>query len=786
VESAFEVRLRGRVQGVGLRPAVWRFAQARGLRGDVRNDGEGVLIRLNASLSLVEDWIADFRRHAPPLARIDSIEIRPLASPIECIDFAILESDPGLPGTEIAPDIAMCAACRAETLDPNGRRFRYPFTNCTECGPRLSIVRGQPYDRALTSMAPFAMCAACQAEYDDPRDRRFHAQPIACPACGPTIRLEALRQPLPEDLLRMGTDAIAAAARLIGAGAIVAIKGLGGFHLACDATNVAAVAELRARKRRDAKPFAVMLRDVAMVRRYAALSSAEEAGLTSGEAPIVLLAASGPERLAPSIAPAMVTIGAMLPATPLQLLLCEACNSPLVMTSGNLSDEPPAIENEDARTRLGSIADAILLHDRAIANRVDDSVVRAQGGRVRLLRRARGFAPAGIALPAGFEAAPEGISFGAELKATFCMTRRGQAYLSPHIGDLESALSLDDYRKNLALYRGLFDPKPAFLALDMHPDYLSRQIAGELAAETSAPLFEVQHHHAHIASCLADNGVALDAPAVLGIAFDGLGYGDDATLWGGEILHADYRGYRRIATIRSIPLLGGAQAIREPWRALYAHLRQAFGWQEFAERYRALPVVEALASKPLQTLDRMAERGVNAPPTSSCGRLFDAVAAAIGIGFERASYEGQPAIELEAAAARHAAIGARNEGYSFARTVAGRECLPALDPAPMWRQLFEDLRRSEQPGAIALRFHLGLVRATAELAVEASGNLPDERRVAALSGGCFQNAILCEWLERELEAVGFRVLTHAAVPAGDGGLALGQAVVAAARLLARN
>jgi hydrogenase maturation protein HypF len=619
-----EVRVRGTVQGVGFRPAVWRLAQQEGLSGHVANDGAGVLIRLEGPAAAIARFVDRLGAEPPPLARIERIERARLGEPPACAGFSILESRPGAMRTAVTPDAAICAACRSEILSPLERRFRYPFANCTHCGPRFSIIRAAPYDRARTSMAAFALCRDCAREYGDPADRRFHAQPIACHACGPRarlIRLDGRAVAAESDGMLDEVDAVAGL--LIG-GEIVAIKGIGGFHLACDATNAGAVARLRARKRRYAKPFAVMARDLAAIRRYADPGPEECRLLQSAAAPIVLLRASGPARLPEGVAPGLDLLGFMLPYTPLHLLALRRLDCPVVMTSGNLSEEPQAIDNGEAIERLRGIADFALVHDRAIVNRIDDSVVRMAAGTPRLLRRARGYAPGAIALPSGFEATPPILAFGGELKATFCLAKDGQAILSQHQGDLENPATLADYERNLRLYAELFEHRAAVLAADRHPDYLAARLARQSARAQGLPLVEVQHHHAHIASCLAENGRALDAPPVLGIALDGLGFGEDGTLWGGEFLLADYAQCRRVGTFKPVAMPGGVQAIREPWRNTYAHLMAELGWARLAMNYDALELFTFLAGKPRATLDAMIRRGVNAPPASSCGRLFDA------------------------------------------------------------------------------------------------------------------------------------------------------------------
>jgi hydrogenase maturation protein HypF len=537
-----EIRVRGRVQGVGFRPTVWRLARELGLDGEVLNDAAGVLIRVRGNARDIAALLERLRRDPPPLARIEGIERREWARPAVLAGFRIAGSEAGRPRTEISPDAALCALCAAEALSPVERRYRYAFTSCTHCGPRLSIVRGIPYDRAATTMAAFALCPECAAEYRDPADRRFHAEPIACPACGPRLSLLGLPDRAPVE-----GDPIAAAARLMLDGAIIAVKGLGGYQLACDAGSAEAVARLRRLKRRDRKPFALMARDVAMIRRYCAVDADEERTLTGPAAPIVLLRADGAMRLPDPVAPGLDRLGFMLPTTPLHLLLMSALDRPAVMTSGNLSDEPQASDDEDAFGRLGGIASHALTHDREIANRVDDSVVRIIGGKLRVVRRARGYAPAPIALPCGFAAAPEVLAMGGEVKSAFCLVKDGNAVLSQHQGDLEHPAAFDDYRKNLDLYRDLFGHRPAAIAADRHPEYLSAKLARDWARARRLRLVEVQHHHAHVAACLAENGWPLDAPPVLGIVLDGLGWGDDGTIWGGRI---PARGLPRVSPAR--------------------------------------------------------------------------------------------------------------------------------------------------------------------------------------------------------------------------------------------
>ncbi len=776
--AAESIRARGLVQGVGFRPTVWRLAQGLGLAGDVCNDGEGALIRLWGPAADLDAFCAALHAQCPPLARIDVLERGPLAGAPPTDGFRIVASAAGAVRTGVVPDAATCAACAAEVADPANRRYRYPFTNCTHCGPRLSIVRAIPYDRANTSMDAFPLCAACAAEYADPADRRFHAQPNACPVCGPRVWLQDAAGQAMDPAGLGARDACEAASRLLAQGRILAIKGIGGFHLACDASNGVAVAELRRRKRRYAKPFALMARDLAVIRRYGAPDAAETALLTGPAAPVVLLEATGPEAVAAAVAPGQTTLGFMLPYSPLHLLLLADWDRPLVMTSGNLSDEPQCTDNGEAGQRLAGLADAYLLHDRAIVNRVDDSVVRVMDGAPRLLRRARGLAPAPIPLPPGFERAPPTLALGGELKATICLVKDGQAILSQHLGDLEEVTTALDYQRTIGLYLDLFGLEPRLLALDRHPGYRSTQIGQDWAARDGLDLMEVQHHQAHIAAVLADNAWPLDGGPVLGLALDGLGYGDDGTVWGGELLLADYRGFRRLGSLRPVPLPGGAKAMVEPWRNTYAQLAAVPGWEEVRSRWPDLDITRFLAAQPLGVLDTLMARGLNSPMSSSCGRLFDAVAAALGICREGISYEGQAAIELEASARPH--LAGCGPGYGF-DSVDGPAGL-VLDPGPIWPALLGDLAGGGPVGVLAARFHLGLAAAL----VAATRRLADREGLTtcALSGGVFQNRTLFEAVAAGLRAEGLMVLAHRQVPANDGGLSLGQAVVAAARFLA--
>ncbi len=783
-DVAEQIRVRGLVQGVGFRPTVWRLARRHGLRGWVINDGDGVSIRLRGPAEAIARFVASLPSEVPPLARIDRIERTPGTPSPEDVAFHIADSKVTRTRTGVVPDAATCQHCRAEVFDAFARRYRYPFTNCTHCGPRLSIIEAVPYDRHATTMRAFKLCTACAGEYHNPDDRRFHAQPIACHACGPRAWLErGDGRPFALDAITT-LDDVDGAATLLMRGQILAIKGLGGFQLACDATDPDVVALLRARKRRPRKPFALMVRDLDVARAYCVITEQEVELLHGAAAPIVIAAPRDCDRpVAGNVAPGVGTLGVMLPNTPLHHLMLRRIDRPIVLTSGNMSDEPQCIDNDEARQTLGGVADAFLMHDRDIARRVDDSIQRVMGGRPRVMRRARGLAPASLPLPDGFATAPPVLAMGGELKAAFCLLRDGQAILSHHMGDLEDAKTFADYRQSVDAHLRLFEHAPAIIAIDRHPDYLSSALGRDNAAHHQVEIVEVQHHHAHIAACLAENGVALDAAPVIGVALDGLGYGQDGTLWGGEFLLADYRDCQRLATFKPVAMPGGAQAIREPWRNTYAHLMAEMGWARFAVDYAEIPLYAFLQAKPRALLDGMIARGVNSPLASSCGRLFDAAAAAVGMCRERVEYEGQAAAEFEAQVDAHTILYEDERlAYPFAIPRLKSNNLPYVEPLPMWQALLGDLVEDTPVPVIAARFHKGIAvviaRMVDKLRQRESNSAPVS--AVALSGGVLQNRVLLEQLIRRLEALGLRVLTHAQVPANDGGLALGQAAIAAA------
>ncbi len=758
------IRVTGTVQGVGFRPTVWRLANACGIQGKVWNDAHGVMIEAQASQAVITSFIEQLHQSLPPLAIIDQITRTPIEGHVEPVDgFEVVTSRNGDMHTSVAADAATCPDCLAELLDPSNRRYQYPFTNCTHCGPRLSIIHSIPYDRVNTSMEKFKMCPECQAEYDNPVDRRFHAQPSACSVCGPKVFLQNRQGNTVES-----DDAIEAAAELIRDGRVVAIKGIGGIHLACDASNEGAVAALRQRKHRYHKALALMARDVEMVRQYAMVSAKEQTLLQDRAAPIVVLNKRGKD-LAGSIAPGQSTLGFMLPYTPLHLLLMRTIDNPIVLTSGNRSDEPQTIDNQDAHQRLGEIADYFLLHDRDIVNRLDDSVVRVMDGEVRLLRRARGYAPQPISLPKAFASSLNILAMGGELKNTFCLIKDGKAIVSQHMGDLEDSATWRDYQHNLTLYQQLYDFKPDIVVVDKHPDYLSTQHGRKIAAEAGVPLIEVQHHHAHITSCMAEHGIEPDE-SVLGVALDGLGYGEDGTIWGGEFFRVNYQHHRRLAYFQPIPMIGGNKAMFEPWRNTLAHLTTTIGWDEVTWLYGDLEIIRYLQTQPVDILHTMMEKKINSPLASSAGRLFDAVAAALNICREHAGFEGQAAIELETAASEHFEA-QRENGYVVQHQGS------AINWITLWQGILDDLKQGTETGVIAARFHHCVARIIVLTATTLAAK--EQLTTVALSGGVFQNRLLLEEVAAQIRSHGLRVIAPVKLPANDGGLSLGQAVYAA-------
>jgi hydrogenase maturation protein HypF len=751
------VRVEGTVQGVGFRPFVRNLAHRMGLAGIVGNDTGGVFIEVEGDPGEVADFLAHLKAEAPPLSVIEQVRTHPITAR-GGDSFEIVASDAtGERQALVSADTATCADCLHELFDPADRRYLYPFINCTNCGPRFTIVRDVPYDRPNTTMASFAMCANCRREYDDPGDRRFHAQPTCCPACGPTLALAGAGG----EVLAVGDGALAGAVERLRAGNIVALKGLGGYHLAVLASSEDAAARLRARKHREDKPFAVMVADLGTARSLCEIAAADEQLLASPCHPIVLArrrpGAAG-ANVASSVAPGNRYLGLMLPYTPLHYLVAGGVGEPFVLTSGNVSDEPIAYQDQDALARLGAIADAFLMHDRAVHIRTDDSVTRASGGRVAVLRRSRGFVPQPLVVGRRF--ARPVLACGAELKNTFCLGKANRAFVSHHIGDLENYETLRSFREGIEHFGRLFDITPEVVAHDLHPEYLSTKYALEREA---VDLVGVQHHHAHVASCLADNG---ESGPVIGVAFDGLGFGEDGTLWGGEILVADLSSYRRLGHLVTVPMPGGAAAIKHPWRMAASYLDLAFDGVPPC----SLPVTQQHADQ-WGSVVALARTGTASPLTSSAGRLFDAVAAIL-LGRDSINYEGQAAVELEqlAAPGELSSYPARLEGTGIFQ-IMGTDLV---------RCVAEDVISGAAPAVIAARFHNAVsecIVAACRRARDLSGGLA----TVALSGGVFQNVLLTERAVAGLENEGFRVLLHGRVPPNDGGISLGQAVVAGAR-----
>jgi hydrogenase maturation protein HypF len=754
-------RVEGTVQGVGFRPFVYRLASELELSGHVLNDSRGVLLEVEAAAPTVDRFLERLSAEAPPLARVERVLTDELPSTGQR-GFSILASpSAGEPSAPVTADSATCEDCLAELFDPADRRYRYPFVNCTNCGPRFTIVRGVPYDRPLTTMAGFDMCAACRAEYEDPSDRRFHAQPNACPDCGPSARLLDSRARAVGDV-----DAVRAAAAALVEGAVVAVKGLGGFHLACRADHETAVAGLRARKHREDKPFALMAAGLPAVRRLVRTEPDDEALLVSRERPIVLMRRRPDANVAEAVAPLSPDLGVMLPYSPLHHLLLADAEVSLVMTSGNVSDEPIAYRDEDALERLSGIADLFLVHDRPIETRTDDSVLRtaAVGGQRRplLLRRSRGYVPASLGLPV--PAASHLLACGAELKNTFCLAKGERAWIGHHVGDLRNFETLCSFADGIEHFKRLFAVEPEVIAHDLHPEYLSTKYAHDL---DDVRLIGVQHHHAHLAACLAEHG---DAGPALGAIYDGTGYGTDGAVWGGELLHGDLERFERVGHLLPVRMPGGEAAIRQPWRMACAWLVAAL------ERSPDIPAALAhtVRAEAWHQVASLARSGLASPLTTSAGRLFDAVAALCGVRAE-VTYEGQAAVELEA-------LCDPAEAGAYPLPLAWEAGRQVLDARPTVLALADEVAGGVRAPVAAARFHNTLAIATATACEAAADRLGT--RTVVLSGGVFQNRRLLEGTAERLAAAGLRVLTPRLVPPNDGGIAYGQAAVAAARLSA--
>lgn len=773
-QAALYIELTGIVQGVGFRPFVYNLAIAHNLRGWVRNTSAGVQIEVEGSPAALDAFVRGLSAQAPPLARIETMKVTE-KSPNGHESFVIEESLAQEGAYQlVSPDIATCPDCLRELFDPQDRRWRYPFINCTNCGPRFTIIEDIPYDRPKTTMRRFRMCAQCQAEYEDPSNRRFHAQPNACPNCGPHLWLTdstgavmrtsvALAGAELTETTTGGGDheVVREAARLLREGAVVALKGLGGFHLACDATSPAAVECLRKRKHRPHKPFAVMMASLDQVRLYCDVTPEEARLLTLPSSPIVLLRGRQDSAVVSEIAPKNRYLGVMLPYTPLHHLLLRMVGRPLVMTSGNLSEEPIAKDNDEALRRLGSLADAFVLHNRDIHARYDDSVWFVPlPETAQPIRRARGYAPQPIRTAFPLRRI---LACGAELKNTFCLTRDHYAFVSQHIGDLENSETLEHFEATVKLYERLFRIAPEIIACDLHPDYLATRYA-QVRAKEGLPLFPVQHHHAHIASCLADNDWSPERGRVIGVALDGTGLGQDGRIWGGEFLIADYGSFERFGHLEYLPLPGGDAATRKPYRIALAYLYRCLG------TIPNLPFAAAVREEELGIIRQMVDKGINTPLTSSCGRLFDAVSALLGVCGE-ITYEAQAAVELEMAASD---MGADGEVYPFAIQQDGGRSVVRL--GPLFEALIHDLLAGRPVPEIGAAFH----STVAEIVMRMCRLIREETglHVVALSGGCFQNRRLLQLVVSALRAHDFQVLLHHQVPCNDGGLSLGQAVIA--------
>ena len=755
-----EILVKGIVQGVGFRPFIYNLARSLRLKGYVLNSSEGVVIDVESQDAAMERFVRAIEENPPPLAKIEQISTRTLPT-VGYDSFLIRESLPQEGKfVLVSPDIATCPKCLSELMDRADRRYGYPFTNCTNCGPRYTIIQDIPYDRAKTTMTKFMMCPPCQREYEDPSDRRFHAQPNACPQCGPSLRLLASSStesidPWPSDSRHPSVAPLQDVRSLLKLGKIVAIKGLGGFHLACDAENNSAVKRLRNRKRKSDKPFALMSREIASIERYCEVSETERKILEDPQKPIVLLRKLKVNRISKHVAPGNNYLGVMLPYTPLHYLLFGDFLTTLVMTSGNLSEEPIVTSNEDALETLSKIADYFLFHNRDIYMRVDDSVVRAYEERERVIRRSRGFAPHPIDM--GREL-PEILACGAELKNTFCLTKGRYAILSQHIGDLANYETLFFFEETLKNLKKLFRVEPKIVAYDLHPEYLSTKFALQ---QSGVKLVGVQHHHAHIAACMAENHLR---EKVIGIAFDGTGYGTDGQIWGGEFLVADFGGFERRGHFRYLPLPGGDSAIREPYRMAVSYLYDTFG-PEF--RDLGIELLERISGKRIEIIVKMIERRINTVLTSSCGRLFDAVSSLIGV-MDEINYEAQAAIELEMVA--NSAV---DELYPY--EILNTDLL-VIDCRTMIKGIIDDLRGKVGKGVISAKFHNALASMILDMCKKIGASVKINK--VCLSGGCFQNIYLLDKTLNGLRRNGFEVFIHEKVPPNDGGISLGQAIIA--------
>jgi len=769
------ISVRGIVQGVGFRPFVYRLAVKHNLKGYVYNTSEDVKIEVEGELEAIKQFQLELGIEAPPLAHIEGVAVTHYP-PTGYKNFEIRPSIAEEGKYQlISPDIATCQACLSELLNPSDRRYRYPFTNCTNCGPRFTIIEDIPYDRPETTMRYFQMCSQCQAEYENPLDRRFHAQPNACPKCGPKVKL------VDNQGKRVaGSDALASASQLLKKGKIVAVKGLGGFLLACDASNEAAVKTLRERKRRSSKPFAIMVNNVNEIKKHCYVSPEEEELLTCPQSPIVLMKWKAGSSVSREVAPNLEYLGIMLPYTPLHHILLKDTELPLVMTSGNLSEEPIAKDNNEALKRLSGIADYFLIHNRDIYSRYDDSVAIVERGTSQLVRRARSYAPYPIHLT--FKCR-QVLACGAEMKNTFCLTRDNYAFLGQHIGDMENMETLEHFDNTISLYKRLFRIEPEIIAYDLHPDYLSTKYAQELSKSSNIKLIPVQHHHAHIASCMADNKLE---SSVIGVAFDGTGMGSDGYIWGGEFLVADYCSFDRVGHLEYLPLPGGDAAIKRPYRTAVGYVLSLLGKDTLraiiasGAKHPRVAFIGEVSEIEIGIIKHQIESGLNSPLTSSMGRLFDAVSALMNIRGE-IDYEGQAAVELEMAAyachyEEHSDEAISNDKESYPYRIIVDEGMRIVQLRDLLSAIIEDLDQGVSSGRISVRFHNTIARMTDEMCRLIADETGINRVV--LSGGVFQNRLLLRKIIKLLENSGFQVFTHKQAPCNDGGISLGQAVVA--------
>ncbi len=765
-----EIIIKGGVQGVGFRPFIHRLAAAHNLAGWVLNSSRGVIIEVEGTRKTIERFYSQLPRLAPPLAVVETT----------CIDF---HSPRGLDSFQVkrsrnennefvlvSPDIGVCEECFKELCDPLDRRYKYPFINCTNCGPRFSLIKSIPYDRTGTTMEKFRMCPLCSKEYGDITHRRYHAEPNACPDCGPEVRL-IKNEKLKIEKVSKGREAIEKSIELLQGGSIIAVKGIGGCHLACDARNNRAVKELRGRKYREDKPFALMAPTIGAIKEFCQVGREEEKLLLSARRPIVLLKKKKNGVIAEAVAPGHRCLGVMLPYTPLHYLFFEGSKiEVLVMTSGNISDEPIAYRDEETLSRLENIADYFLTHNRDIHMRCDDSVVRVWQGKERLLRRSRGYVPSPLKISPPFQKAV--LACGGELKNTFCLTRDNYAFLSHHIGDLENVETLTSFQEGIEHFKKLFRVEPEIIACDRHPEYLSTKYAKEIFERSKADLklIQVQHHHAHVASCMAENGIESDK--VIGVVFDGTGYGDDGNIWGGEFLLADFQGFQRRAHFQYVPMPGGEMAIKEPWRMVVSYLYRIYGDDLLETEF-----IKRMDMDKCRTLVKMLKQSLNCPLTSSVGRLFDTVSSLLGIR-DRINYEGQAAVELEMIAEE----GRENQNEVYEYEVTERDGIFIIDPRLIIREIIDDLQRGISTSLISVKFHDTLARITGEVCDLIRRE--NELDKVVLSGGVFQNMFLLEHTFRLLKEKGFKIYTHHRIPPNDGGISLGQAVIADS--IARN